>query len=246
MDWMIPYQSLPSHSREESGLSERLLRHLFLPRQIGPGQCVLDFGCGGGELARFLDSQSIRVVGCDPSAAQIAAARRSAPQLSFFCVDPTERLPVPDGEFDLVLARGLTNHSNDLCARDALIATAHLLTTLKPGGELVIVQRSEVSSRGASDGHLRSCFARHLGVFPGIVKVSLVADSLFEQRSIARVLGLRPAAGFLTASLKSGPVKMTRNDWCQLAEKELAKRSEGCCDWGALHSTFELPAARAA
>lgn len=246
MDWMIPFQALPAQSRKDPGLSERLLRHLFLPRQIRAGKRVLDFGCENGELTRFLDSQSIHVVGCDTCAASIAKARRKAPHLSYFCVDPGDRLPVPDHEFDLVLARGLAAHAGDLCGQESLIATAHLLATLKPGGELVIVQRSEVNPLGQSECHLRSCFARHVGAFPGVVKVSIVADTIFEQKSISRLFGLRPASGFVTASLKLGPKKISRDEWREIAERELSKRTESCCEWGAARPASIVPAARAA
>lgn len=254
MDWMVPFQSAWPSPRSGVGISARLLRHLFLSRHLDAGMKVLEVGCSDGELTRFLASQSIHAVGCDSDGSQIAAARRIAPDVPFYCADPTDRLPVPDQEFHLVLARNLDAHRGDLSGNAALRATANLLTTLRPGGELILVQRTDPTAVQCADRHgtdeycrhLRSCFARHLGAFPGVVKVSIVADSLFEHYSIPQSLGLQPATGFITASLKLNSEALSVAAWHSLADREIARNHEQCCLWGVRNASEALPAQRAA
>ncbi len=62
---------------------------------------VLDVGCGTGRSAAVLGGLGARVVGVDPDAAMLAAARRrlDAPVLAV-----GERLPFPDRAFDATIA----------------------------------------------------------------------------------------------------------------------------------------------
>ena len=66
----------------------------------GPGQRVLDLGCGDGALSRRLVERGCLVVGVDTSVAQVGAARRAGIDAR---VADGEALPF-EGEFDAVFS----------------------------------------------------------------------------------------------------------------------------------------------
>ncbi len=93
---------------------------------------ALDIGCGGGFLAEEFAHLGCRVVGVDPSAVSIETARRHAAASGLdvdYRVGSGERLPVADGEFDLVTCCDVLEHVSDLDA-----VTSETARVLKPGG----------------------------------------------------------------------------------------------------------------
>ncbi|MDV6270660.1 bifunctional 2-polyprenyl-6-hydroxyphenol methylase/3-demethylubiquinol 3-O-methyltransferase UbiG [Rhodococcus globerulus] len=96
------------------------------------GLCALDIGSGGGFLAERFTGIGFRVVGVDPSAVSVDAARRHAVGGDLdidYRIGVGERLPVGDALFDVVYCCDVLEHVSDL---DAVIAeTARVL---KPGG----------------------------------------------------------------------------------------------------------------
>jgi ubiquinone/menaquinone biosynthesis C-methylase UbiE len=101
---------------------------------------VLDVGCGTGYLLRRLARQwpqASGLAGIDAAPAMIDAAARAAgdPRLRFR-VGVAERLPCPDGFFDLVVSTTSFDHWSDQQA--GLRECARVLT---PGGSLVLVDQ---------------------------------------------------------------------------------------------------------
>ena len=68
---------------------------------IGPGMRVLDVGCGSGEFCALAADRGAAVSGIDAAEGMIAFARRRLPEADLR-VGPMERLPWPDGAFDVV------------------------------------------------------------------------------------------------------------------------------------------------
>jgi 2-polyprenyl-6-hydroxyphenyl methylase/3-demethylubiquinone-9 3-methyltransferase len=96
------------------------------------GKSVLDLGCGGGFMAEPLARQGAHVIGVDPSAPAIAAAKRHAEEGALpidYRVGTGEQLPVADGAVDIVLCVDVLEHVRDL---DAVIG--EIRRVLKPGG----------------------------------------------------------------------------------------------------------------
>lgn len=96
------------------------------------GRGALDIGCGGGFLAEEFARLGCRVVGVDPSAVSIDTARRHAAAAGLeidYRVGSGERLPVPDGEFDLAYCCDVLEHVSDL---DAVLRETS--RALRPGG----------------------------------------------------------------------------------------------------------------
>jgi SAM-dependent methyltransferase len=75
-----------------------------LKEYVDPAGRILDFGCGYGRVAGFLWSHGYRsVIGVDPAAAMVAAARERFPALEFRVLDNAPHVEVPDAAVDAVL-----------------------------------------------------------------------------------------------------------------------------------------------
>lgn len=119
----------------------------FSLRKPGTGERVLDVGCGSG-LDAFIASALVgptgRVAGLDLSAEMLewprkTAARSRAENLAFE-EGSGERLPFPDGAFDLVISNGTLNLVLDKGA-----AFREIARVLRPGGtfaaaDLIVIE----------------------------------------------------------------------------------------------------------
>lgn len=103
---------------------------------VAPGESVLDVACGPGSVARVAAERvgaSGRVTGCDLSEAMLKVARAKPPVAGGAALDyrhaPADRLPVEDGEFDVVLCQQGLQFFPD---RPAAVREMH--RALRPGG----------------------------------------------------------------------------------------------------------------
>lgn len=81
------------------------------------GQTVLDLGCGGGFMAEVLARRDAQVIGVDPSAPTIAAARDHADstRLSIdYRQGVGEALPIESASVDVVVCVDVLEHVEDL------------------------------------------------------------------------------------------------------------------------------------
>lgn len=94
---------------------------------------VLDVGTGEGQLARLAHGLPgiESVVGVDPTAAQVAAARERAGGPNYARAEAA-RLPFPDAGFDAVVACLVFEHIDDVDA-----AIAEVARVLSPGGRFL-------------------------------------------------------------------------------------------------------------
>lgn len=116
-----------------NALEQRLI--LELVGEAG-GHRILDAGCGDGALACELAAIGAEVTGVDGDPAMLSVARERASSAGLdvtFVESRLERLPFPDGSFDVVVAVTV------LCfVPDASAAVRELTRVLRPGGRLVI------------------------------------------------------------------------------------------------------------
>lgn len=100
---------------------------------VGPADDVLDVGCGTGALlARARAATRGRVVGADPSAGMVEAARRGVPPGVDVLEAAAEDLPF-EGEFDLALCNSALQWF-----RDVPRALARIRAALRAGGRVAI------------------------------------------------------------------------------------------------------------
>lgn len=111
---------------------------------VGPGDRVLDMGCGGGRHAFALYRRGADVVALDRSAADLReveamfAAMRAAGEVPAAARARTVRgdayaLPFPDASFDRVVAAEVLEH-----LPDDERAMAELTRVLRPGGSIAV------------------------------------------------------------------------------------------------------------
>lgn len=109
---------------------------LALSVQPAP-RAVIDVGCGTGYLLRVLAGQcpqASELAGIDPAPTMIATAQEAAGDHRLrFSVGSAERLPYPDGAFDLVVSTTSFDHWQDQLA--GLRECARILV---PGGHIVL------------------------------------------------------------------------------------------------------------
>jgi arsenite methyltransferase len=107
---------------------------------LGPGERVVDVGCGAGLdslVAAKLVGRDGSVIGVDMTAAMIEKARAGAVALGVshvaFHEGYAEELPVPDGWADVVISNGALN-----LFPDKIAGLREMARVLKPGGRLQI------------------------------------------------------------------------------------------------------------
>lgn len=146
------------------GSQKKLLRSVVRAASPGPGDAVLDVGCGTGTLALLLDEAvgaDGRVEGIDASPEMIAEARkkigknggRANAQVALI-----EQIPFGDGEFDLATSTYVFHH---LPAGLKKKGVAEIRRVLKPGARLLIVDFAGGSH--SFMGHLMSVFGHAHG-----------------------------------------------------------------------------------
>lgn len=124
------------------------------------GHRLLDAGCGSGRFSAALADRHTMAVGVDLDPAMLDLARR---RVTGGCVrGAVERLPFPDGSFDLTLAVTVLEFVPDPAS-----AVAELARVTRDGGRIVIGALNPHSPWGlANQRRLRAgvwCHARFLG-----------------------------------------------------------------------------------
>lgn len=122
---------------------------------LGPGQRLLDVGCGFGRPAiRFAQRTAAEVVGINVSEEQIRIANRLAAEAGVsdrtrFEVADANRLPYPDGSFDAVWAVEVLMY-----LPDRLAVLNEIRRVLAPGGTFVLsdyTERLELTAEQRAD-----------------------------------------------------------------------------------------------
>ncbi|WP_244180483.1 methyltransferase domain-containing protein [Amycolatopsis pretoriensis] len=102
--------------------------------RCGPGDRVLDVGCGGGRAVAELCARGVRAVGADLDPRMLAAARtRGSAAPAEFVEADVLRLPFADGEFRGYRADKVLHELADPAA-----AVAEARRVLAPGGRIVL------------------------------------------------------------------------------------------------------------
>jgi SAM-dependent methyltransferase len=111
---------------------------------VGPGERVLDLGCGAGRHAFECYRRGARVVALDQNAGDLSgvaamflamdqAGESNRRGTAVAVRGDAHRLPFPDGAFDVVIASEILEHIPDDSA-----AIAEAVRVLRPGGRLAV------------------------------------------------------------------------------------------------------------
>lgn len=180
-----------------AGLHRAWKAYTVMVANVQPGQRVLDIAGGTGDLALAFAKKvgpTGQVVHTDINEAMLRTGRDRL--LDAGVILPTtvcdaEKLPFPDGHFDLVsVAFGLRNMTH----KDA--ALREMARVLKPGGKLLVLEFSQVAKplRRAYDVYSFSVLPR-LG--------QLVAGDADSYRYLAESIRMHPNQQELKALMKS-------------------------------------------
>lgn len=203
-------------------LPARVLRRILIGGNHTIGQHVLIAGDHGVEMAEWLDELGFDVEAIDDSMERLSAKQQSGArfEIHFAKLDGSDNLGAP---FDLIIADDVNLHRSNLLSLKARVATAELLSQLKPQGELVVVREP-----GNLGRHDVACWTRHLACFPGRLETIVYPTPLFSREMYQWLFrGIRPEP-FLTVSLKTPAERLSMEDWCQHAQRGLLTSST-CC-----------------
>jgi ubiquinone/menaquinone biosynthesis C-methylase UbiE len=106
--------------------------------ELGPGDRLVDVGCGPGAAARFAARQGATVAGVDPAPVMLDVARRLTRRRTgvTYLEGAAEAIPVPDGSVTVVWALATVHHWPALEP-----ALAEIRRVLEPGGRFVALER---------------------------------------------------------------------------------------------------------
>lgn len=132
-------RSDPASSRNIDAVQRRLLQRAFarIARDVPlAGRRALDYGCGVGRLAPFIEQVGCRYSGVDIADEMIDRARAFMPGRDFQCLQEG-RIPHGDGAFDLVLSVGVVHH-NPYDEQQRILS--EFARVLRPDGRLVLFE----------------------------------------------------------------------------------------------------------
>ena len=133
------------------GREKALRRKMLRLARVGPGESVLDVGCGTGTLAiaakRLVGPTGV-VQGLDASPEMIDRARGKARRAGVdvvFREGVAQALPFPDAQFDVVLATMMLHHLPRSAHPQAF---REMRRVLKPGGRVFVVDFAKAERGG--------------------------------------------------------------------------------------------------
>ncbi|GMK38677.1 methyltransferase type 11 [Paenibacillus sp. CCS19] len=118
--------------------------------QVKPGETVIDWGCGSGDLAAAIAEKGAHVAGIDFSASMIDSARAKYPGIKFEVADGQRY--VAEAPADAVFSNAALHWM-----KDAAGVAASMAASLKPGGRLVVEFGGHGNIQAVVDG-LREAF----------------------------------------------------------------------------------------
>lgn len=167
------------------------------------GRHVLDIGCGEGHFAAALAKVGATVTGIDPNTDAIASARRAVPDARFEGVS-ADRLPFPNGSFDLAVVLNALHHVPAAEMRPAL---REAVRCLKHDGRLVVIEPDvtgsffDVVKLVDDETHVRTLARKALeqaiedGELTPLKRAAFVRRDVFAdaQAMAARIVSVDPA-----------------------------------------------------
>jgi len=178
---------------------------------IGPGDRVLDVGCGTGVLAREASARVApagKVIGLDLNERMLAVARRLRPEIEWRQGNAA-RLPFADGSFDVVASQFML-----MFLPDRVAALREMWRVLAPGGRLSVVVCAAI---GENKGYLALAEILRRQVSDAAAAMVEGYFSLGDEVELARLAN---------AAKISGAEVLTRQGWARFGSIDELLRIE--------------------
>lgn len=204
----------------QAGVRQWMLRRFLRP---GPGDTVIDLGCGSGRSLVW-NSGGAAVVGIDVA----PYFAREAIEQGDLVLGDLRRMPFADGAFDKGYALDVFEH----LSRDALAAVlGEIARVVRPGGQVFVYSHVRKNSRLAVGLKAVNALARrleHVGLIDLRQERLRKADHLNPLADIADLEATVHAAGFRIARIRYyTPLigAVVENILMRMAEKALGRRA---------------------
>jgi 2-polyprenyl-3-methyl-5-hydroxy-6-metoxy-1,4-benzoquinol methylase len=159
-------------------------RRAFLLAHVGPGDKVLDLGCGDGAFAVAIAQAGATVTMADVAREAVRRARARLPEAAAVVLEEGAPLPFGEDAFDVVWAGETLEHVADVAG-----LLAEVRRVLRWGGTLVATTPWHARLVAGTDRHFDPR-ADHLRFFSARTLREVVADAGFADVDV-RATGLR-------------------------------------------------------
>ena len=199
-------------------LPRRVIRKLVRGSLLRRTRTILDVGCEDGYLVASLQSRGKRAAGIDDRAGlptplpNVAEIHQRSIAGGF---------PFPQHHFDLLLIRQAKVYSGDLTAPESFIATANLLSSLKPRRRaVVLLQPGDDPAHG--DSRI-AAWRTHLAHFAGEISVAPYVDGKERYLSLEWLLGRNRDVNLTLLTILAPRKAVSRLEWHQQARQAVLR-----------------------
>lgn len=199
-------------------LPRRVIRKLVRGSLLRRTRSILDVGCEDGRLVASLQARGKRAAGIDDRAG-LPTALANAAEIHQRSI--AGGFPFPQHQFDLILIRHAKVYSGDLTAAESFIATANLLSSLKPRRRAVVLLQPG-DDPAAIDSRI-AMWRTHLAHFSGEVTVAPYVDGRERYLSLEWLLGRHRDINLTLLTVVTPRKAVSRLEWHKQAREAVLR-----------------------
>ena len=200
-------------------LPRRVARKLVRGGLIHRVNHVLEVGCGDGELLFFWGRRKPGAAGIDdrPETAGLPSAADGITRGSV-----AGKFPFAPHSLDRIIVTGSSTYAADLTAPEAYIATANLLSALKPRRRVIFLEPGVPGGR-PEEARLRT-IEEHLENFPGTIVTRSYHDGMERFLSLEWLIGRKRQVDLMLVTFAVPRKPISRLEWHQHAREAVMAR----------------------